>query len=139
LLEELDPELIATCCYLEVDPATRTVRWSSAGHPPALVLAADGAVGWLQGAQAAPLGVPGGGPVQEASATLQPGSLLLLYTDGLVERRGESLDESLRRLELAMRPLGGGLADRCDLLLAELVADRAADDDIALVVLRLLD
>jgi serine phosphatase RsbU (regulator of sigma subunit) len=136
LLEEAEPELIATCCYLEADPATAAVRWSSAGHLPALALAPDGTVRWLEGAQAAPLGVPRCGPVGEASATLAAGSLLLLYTDGLVERRGESLEAGLRRLELALRPRCGGLAEHCDLLLAELVADRPADDEVALLVLR---
>jgi PAS domain S-box-containing protein len=137
LLEELEPELIATCCYLVVDPASGEVGWSSAGHLPAFALSPDGLVRRLEAGQGVPLGVPGGGPVEQAAAALEPGSLLLLYTDGLVERRGEPLDQGLDRLERALRRQRGRLADCCDLLLAELVADQPVDDDIALLALRL--
>jgi serine phosphatase RsbU (regulator of sigma subunit) len=138
LLEDLEPEVIATCCYLVADPASGSVRWSSAGHPPALALSPAGRVWWLDGGQAPPLGVSGGGPVEEAAAVLEPESLLLLYTDGLVERRGESLDAGLGRLERALPSRRGGLTTYCDLLLAELVADHPMDDDIAMLVMRLL-
>jgi PAS domain S-box-containing protein len=138
LLEELEPEVIATCCYLVADPASGGVRWSSAGHLPALALSPAGRVRWLDGVQAPPLGVPGGGPVEEAAAVLEPESLLLLYTDGLVERRGESLDAGLDRLERALPSRRGGLTTYCDLLLAELVADHVMDDDVAMLVMRLM-
>jgi serine phosphatase RsbU (regulator of sigma subunit) len=138
LLEDLEPEVIATCCYLVADPASGSVRWSNAGHLPGLAMAPSGRVRWLDGGQAPPLGVPGGGPVEEAAAVLEPESLLLLYTDGLVERRGESLDAGLGRLERALPSRRGGLTTHCDLLLAELVADHPTDDDIAMLVMGLL-
>ncbi|MFD1053533.1 MASE1 domain-containing protein [Terrabacter terrigena] len=90
------PEMV-TLIYLVFDPSSRELRWSNAGHPPALVVA-DGGSTYLTGALAPPVGVTLDGSFVEASHVLEPGATLLLYTDGLVERRGVSLSVGLDRL-----------------------------------------
>ena len=76
-----------------------TVRYACAGHPPPVLVAADGSARLLWDGRRLPLGVaPSSDPAVEGSATLDRKDQLLLYTDGLVERRGESLDDGLARL-----------------------------------------
>ncbi|WP_245177259.1 SpoIIE family protein phosphatase [Geodermatophilus sp. DF01_2] len=114
------------------------LRWSNAGHPPPVVVRADGRVELLTGLRAdLLLGVSGDSARHEAVITLERGDTVLLYTDGLVERRGEDLDRGLTRLraalaELAARPL----SQMCDGLLDRLV-DPTHTDDVALVAVRL--
>lgn len=116
-----------------VDERARTVTYSTAGHPPPLVLS-DGGSRWLDAGHGTLLGLAPH-PRTEAVATFRAGETLLLYTDGLVERRDEGLTEGLDRLvrvaeaTLAQRPahqLG-------DLLIAALL-EQGARDDVALVV-----
>ena len=74
---------------------------------------------------------------QETTAVLEPGGTLLLYTDGLIERRGESIDQGVETLTAAVDRLAGlPLPVMCDRLLAELLPDEN-DDDVALVAVRL--
>ncbi len=79
-------------------PRSRIIRVANAGHPPPLHQAPDGAAGYLGGGRRVPLGVEPS-PGSEATAVLDPGSTVLLYTDGLIERRGISLDEGLVTLQ----------------------------------------
>ncbi|WP_432492359.1 SpoIIE family protein phosphatase [Kineococcus gypseus] len=114
------------------------LRWSSAGHLPPVLLAPDGTVSALS---AHPpqllLGVDPGTRRTDAAITVDRGSTLLLYTDGLVERRGSSLEGGVERLHDAVAELGGlELEALCDAVLERLVpADH--DDDVALVAVRL--
>lgn len=116
------------------------LRWSSAGHPPPLLITPAGEVSLLgaDGREAdLLLGVDAATVRGESSAQLAPGSTVLLYTDGLVERRRGSLDEGLLHLvatagRLAELPLAG----LCDQLLGRMLSDRP-DDDVALVAIRL--
>lgn len=116
------------------------LRWSSAGHPPPLLIDQDGAVSLLgaDGGEAdLLLGVDPATARRESSAQLAAGSTVLLYTDGLVERRRGSLDDGLAHLvgiagQLAALPLD----ELCDQLLARMLSDRP-DDDVALVAIRL--
>jgi serine phosphatase RsbU (regulator of sigma subunit) len=119
-----------------VDPAAGTLRYSSAGHVPAIVVDVDGRSRMLTAAGSLPLAVVDGLDRPEADVVLPVGSTLLLYTDGLVERRGEDLDEGMSRAAAA-------LADGRHLPPAELAAlltdqllDDAPDDDVALLVYR---
>jgi serine phosphatase RsbU (regulator of sigma subunit) len=122
----------------EIGAGTTRLRWSNAGHPPPVVLAPDGAVTVL--AEDRPdmlLGVDADRPRRESVAVLDRGTTVLLYTDGLVERRDSDLDEGQARLtaalaELADRPL----PELCDLLVERMV-DHHPDDDVALVAVRL--
>jgi GAF domain-containing protein len=128
----LGVERIATLVVAQVDPVTGRVEVASAGHPPPLAVTEDRS--WFLPVDPGP---PLGAPAVRAAAwhgTLDPDSALLLYTDGLVEERGEELGLGLARLaELAV-----GITDPdelCDHVLAH--APRTRDDDIALLALRL--
>ncbi|TFV63234.1 GAF domain-containing protein [Blastococcus sp. CT_GayMR20] len=115
--------------------AQRLLRWSNAGHPPPLLLGPDGAVTVLERMPNRLLGVDPASQRVEHAVLLPPGSTLLLYTDGLTERRGATLDDGLDWLrgEVAgMQDLP--LEELCDRLLA--VLPEALDDDVALLALR---
>ncbi|MDI5964723.1 SpoIIE family protein phosphatase [Streptantibioticus silvisoli] len=118
-----------------IDPAARTVRYSSAGHPPALVAEPGAAVRRLEDAQSAPLAVPTGRARAEAATPIPAGSHLLLYTDGLVERRREVIDAGIDRAAAA---LAGSLHLTPDAVVdhvcAELLAEGHHADDVALLV-----
>jgi PAS domain S-box-containing protein len=111
----------ATVCYAVLDPATGEIEYASAGHPPMLVVSPEGATSWLDGAQSPPLTGLAGGLRRDRSARLEPGSLLVLYSDGLIERRGERPSVGLARL--AEAALG---------------VDTSRDDDVAVLAVRLL-
>ncbi|HWF81898.1 MAG TPA: SpoIIE family protein phosphatase [Streptosporangiaceae bacterium] len=112
------------------DPEQGELRWARAGHLPAVL---------VRNARARPLSQPHGvllgadadGCYEEASTTLRPGDTLLLFTDGLIERRDQAIDESIRTLlKVASRPVAD-VDSYADLLVAELASD--TDDDACLV------
>lgn len=113
------------------DPATRRLSFASAGHPPAyLVCPGSAPASQLVCAPNLPLLVRPDGPKVAAEALLPAGSTLVMYTDGLIERRGETLDAGIARLEAALSGLGDGPLRPDELWAA--VADRvpvASDDD----------
>ena len=115
---------------------TRLLRWSNAGHPPPLLLAPDGSSRLLEtGAQDLMLGVDVTTDRTESTVELLDGHTLLLYTDGLVERRGKNLDDGLDELGRAVADLGQAPLDElCDTLLSRLDGD--TEDDVALVAVR---
>ncbi len=118
-----------------VDRRAGTLRYSSAGHLPAVLGGADGTTRMLDGAQSLPLAVRTGLPRPEAEVALTAGDSLLLYTDGLVERRHEALDEGIAR---AVAAVVDGRELSPDVLAAVLV-DQLLDeqeDDVALLVYR---
>lgn len=120
----------------EVSAGTGTFVWSNAGHLPPLMIEADGAVTILSSEADLLIGLEPGTERSDQQVSLTAGSTVVLYTDGLVERRGESLDDGLDRLRAAAAGLGGiAVSELCDLLLARLVGHR--DDDVALLALRL--
>ena len=127
----------ATCVLAMLDPVSRSFSWSNAGHPPPLVVR-DGVARYLDDAPGVMLGVMSGSGSGEAATQLQPGDLLVLYTDGLVERRGESLEIGLQRLaDAAVAVAAGGAEDVCDGLLARMLpASAVRGDDVALLVVR---
>lgn len=109
--------------------------WSSAGHLPALLRTADGSVEVLAEAPDLMLGVLPATERHDHRCDLSAGDTLLLYTDGLVERRGEDLDDGIAWLSDTLAHAGAaGLDELCELLLRETAY--AQDDDIALLVLR---
>jgi serine phosphatase RsbU (regulator of sigma subunit)/anti-sigma regulatory factor (Ser/Thr protein kinase) len=129
------PEMV-TLMYLVFDPATHQVRFTNAGHPPALVIA-NGQSTYLGDGLAPPVGVTADDQFTESGHELPAGATLLLYTDGLIERRGESIQVGLDRLssEAAARETSD-LEVLCDSLLSSLVEPDSIADDIALVALR---
>ncbi|MGW1899440.1 SpoIIE family protein phosphatase [Streptomyces hirsutus] len=120
----------------EADDGHWKLSWTNAGHPPPLLISHDGLADYLTDGHGILLGTGTHGPRTDAVALLPPGSTLLLYTDGLIEEPGHTLDEGLRRLRqhaaaLAHRPL----ASFTDHLLRR-VRPVANDDDVALLALR---
>lgn len=127
-------ERMATLIYGIVDPSTRTLHYASAGHPPALLAAPDGSSLYLEDGRNPPLGIRGA-KSEEAVVELEPGTVLMLYTDGLVERRDQSIDDGLTRLQEAVDPRAESLDALCASVVAGLGADEVGDD-VAFVALR---
>jgi PAS domain S-box-containing protein len=135
LWTEAEESQMATMLYLIVDPAASTVRWVNAGHPPPLVLG-GGEVHFLKGDASVPLGVLPFPTYEEVTAPMEPGKSLLLYTDGLVERPGEHIDDGLAELAERAREAPEDPQGLLDHLLATLVPSGGAADDVALLTLR---
>jgi serine phosphatase RsbU (regulator of sigma subunit) len=113
------------------------MRWSSAGHPPPFTVSADGDVTMLDRQPEIMLGVDARARRTEETAVLTAGTTVLLYTDGLIERRDSDLDAGLNRLRGGLTELAGlPLLPMCDQLLERLVQGRPTDD-VALVAIRL--
>jgi CheY-like chemotaxis protein len=132
LLLTLIPDEMATICLMDIEPASGAVRLANAGHPPPLLLTSGG-TSYLT--QRSPLLGLRGPATSRATFTLAPGDALVLYTDGLIERRQQSLDEGLRTLAAAAATVEDDLERFCDRLLTD-VGPAEPDDDIAVVVLR---
>ncbi|MFF7882615.1 PP2C family protein-serine/threonine phosphatase [Streptomyces sp. NPDC020794] len=137
----VDGALATTAVQTVIDRAALTVTYSRAGHPPPLLAHGDGAVEVLDSATDPPLGAGDDSlPRCEATVGYGPGSTLVLYTDGLIERRGEDIYAGLDRLAHSVEHhhLLGPEA-LADAVLADLVPAprRGPDDDTALVVIRL--
>ncbi|GAA2164278.1 serine phosphatase RsbU (regulator of sigma subunit) [Humibacillus xanthopallidus] len=133
------PEMV-TLLYLVHDPSTGSLRFSNAGHPPALVVH-DGESTYLTGGLAPPLGVTSEAIFSEATSDLAPGATLLLYTDGLVERRGEPITQGLAHLadevvDSVRSAPEQDLETLCDHVLGAMIDARQVADDVALVALR---
>ncbi|MDH6119379.1 PP2C family protein-serine/threonine phosphatase [Kitasatospora sp. GAS204B] len=129
----------ATAVETHIDWDTHTIKYSSAGHPPPGLLHTDGTVELLDQATDPPLGArPEPVPRPEAAIAFSEGDTLVLYTDGLVERRREDIDTSLARLANSLR-CHRGLAPEplADALLHDLLPVGGATDDTALVIVRL--
>jgi PAS domain S-box-containing protein len=129
----LGADLMTTMLFAILEIDSGTLRFVNAGHPPPLVVEEDGTTRIFEGA-GPPLGVMDTWRYEERVATLSPGMTALLYTDGLVERRGERLDAGLARLRDACT----AGADPEALVAAALKATdaAAADDDVTLVAVR---
>jgi serine phosphatase RsbU (regulator of sigma subunit) len=125
--------MCATVVCAVIDHNDDTVTYARAGHPPPLVLRSSGTV-WLDQVQGLPLAVDVGVRRQNASTRFGRGDLLVMYTDGLTERRGESCDVGLERLRSsAQLRHGAEVGAVADGLLSDLLPDGASDDVILLV------
>jgi serine phosphatase RsbU (regulator of sigma subunit)/anti-sigma regulatory factor (Ser/Thr protein kinase) len=142
-LNELMQELgvrephFATCVYAVFDAVTGTCEVASAGHLPPLLVRPDGSNELLDVPQAPPLGV-GSGLIQSRTLNVEDGSLLVLYTDGLVEKRSRDIDEGIGRLRDIFGPGSADeeLEELCRATLAGVYADEHRDD-IAVLMARL--
>lgn len=129
----------ATAVATFVDFDTRTITYSSAGHPPPALVHADGRVEFLDRATDPPLDArPDPLPRIQAATSYTDGATLVLYTDGLVERRREDIDTGLARLADSLRRHRADDPERlADAVLLELLPPGGATDDTALVIVRL--
>ena len=138
-LTELGTDRFATCLIAVLDPRTGMTSIVRAGHPEPVLRRPDGTGAWLDIPGGLPLGLAAQGaqPVYPASETvLEPGSTLVLCTDGLIEARTADIDEGRSRLLGALRTGPGhpdGLADH---LLHSMAAHTGEEDDVALLILR---
>ncbi|MFI5767434.1 SpoIIE family protein phosphatase [Streptomyces sp. NPDC051658] len=127
----------ATCLYAVYDPVSRRCAMVSAGHPPPAVVAPDGTVSYVPLNPGPPLGV-NGLPFEVAEVELAPGSLLVLYTDGLIEGRDSDLDEGMAELSRRLSRPGTTTAPLRKLG-QEIVSGRPAHqlaDDVTLLLAR---
>jgi hypothetical protein len=138
----LYPGTYATCVYGVLHDGSSDGTWyfdyTAAGHPPPLLITAAGEARYLEEGHGPLLGVDPDLPRSSAKEFLPPGSTILLYSDGLVERRGEPLDHGLTRLRRHAARLAAQPPDAvCEQLLSALVVDIDAADDVALLAVRL--
>ena len=133
LLRQLVPGRTATALYLVLDPYAGSLVASSAGHPPPLVVASGDAT-FVDLPGSAPLGATRHPTYEDCEHEVDPGSTLVLYTDGLVERPGESLNAGLERLRTVVRAAEDDLEHLADRLVDELLPGGAAEDDAALLL-----
>jgi len=127
-----EDSVMATVIYLVFDPTSGRVRLANAGHLPPLQANPDGSTLYLDGGRSLPLGVQGITTYTDAEYELSPGSTLLLYTDGLIEKRRRPIDEGLARLAACVGD-HGDLEELCDRLLAQL--GPSGEDDVTLLTL----
>jgi PAS domain S-box-containing protein len=137
-------DLSATCLYAVYDPVSRRCTLARAGHPMPAVVTPDGAVEYLDLPAGPPLGL-GGLPFEEAEVELPEGSLLVLYTDGLIESRQRDIDAGLDAMRKVLGAVHHGadsfpgarpsLDAVCDSLIEALIPGQA-EDDAALLVAR---
>ncbi|MFF3767835.1 SpoIIE family protein phosphatase [Streptomyces sp. NPDC001922] len=135
LLADLDAGVFATCCYIELDPATGRAHAVRAGHPPPLLRHPDGRTEQLQLAGGTLLGVDPDATYPVNELELPRGSVLALYTDGLVEQPGVDIDQGVEAvLSCLARTPPDSLEHLADLLVRQ--ARRAPDrpDDVALLL-----
>jgi CheY-like chemotaxis protein/anti-sigma regulatory factor (Ser/Thr protein kinase) len=131
-------EMVATLLYMVIDPERGEAHFASAGHPPPLLIGADGEARYLEHRHAPPLGVAAHSRYEDAAAELAPGATVLLYTDGVVERRGETLDVGLERLQDAALAAPQALDALCSQVLRVALNGAGVQDDAALLALRRL-
>jgi PAS domain S-box-containing protein len=137
LVRSLDGGQMATLAYVVVEPDLASARIASAGHVPPLLIGPDGHASYVDVTPDPPLGVFESAAHGEFELAIEPGSTLVLYTDGLVEERGVSIDLGLDALrEAAERP--GDPEELCDRLVEAMLALHPANDDIAVLALRAL-
>ncbi|MFS8197857.1 SpoIIE family protein phosphatase [Streptomyces sp. CWNU-52B] len=137
LLIDLGSELFASCVYLRLDPARGRVVTARAGHPPPLLRTPDGRVRVLDLAGGPLLGIDAAADYPTTEVALPPGSLLVLYTDGLVESPGVDIEDALagvaeRLAEIGDRPLD----EVADSLVRHSGTAEQRVDDVALLLLR---
>ncbi|MFI1353898.1 SpoIIE family protein phosphatase [Streptomyces sp. NPDC020898] len=131
---DLSEVYLATCIYAVYDSVTRRCTFANAGHLPPVILEPGEAALMLDVPPGMPLGV-GGEPFEEVEVELPEGSLLALYTDGLVESRDHPLDEGLQAFVGALTDPSQPLEDVCDHVLSTLDTHHG-EDDIALLMAR---
>ncbi|MEV4944868.1 SpoIIE family protein phosphatase [Streptomyces sp. NPDC053755] len=135
LLIALDPGQFASCCYIVLDPRTGATQAVRAGHPQPLLRHPEGETQVMDLAGGLVLGIDADATYPVTEVRLEPGAVLALFTDGLVEQPGHDIDEGVERLRRTFSATGSApLAETADRLIRD--ARRATDrpDDIALLL-----
>ena len=138
LASEIDATQIATCVYAVHDPSDGRLSYASAGHLPILIRDPDGTVSSADEPTGPPLGT-GGWIHTSVTAPLGPGCTAVLYTDGLIERRGQDIDDGVAALMSALSGATGSPQVICDRLMRALGVTAEHDDDVAVLVLQYPD
>lgn len=141
--EALTANPVTTVCLARIEPAPPTdthpgwrLRWSTAGHPPPLLLTPDGQARYLAAQPDLPIGVDTGMPRRDHTRSLTPGSTVILYTDGLTEHPDRPIDQSMARLAAhATAHAGLPLQELIDTLADHHPSD--GHDDMALLAIRI--
>ncbi|MEV7246731.1 SpoIIE family protein phosphatase [Streptomyces sp. NPDC093248] len=140
MLRHQQPNLYATAVIARFRPGDPHVVWAAAGHPPAVVRAPDGTVRVLDTRPGVMLGVPIPFEYADHTEELAPGSTLVLYTDGLVERRAQGIDPGIELLGRTLAALDESVLEDLDgcaeSLLKPLVHDSERDDDVCILLCR---
>lgn len=145
VLEQLDsvarliPDAFCTTVFVAViDTESSTVKYSCAGHVPPVLVPGASTPRLLSDASSVPLAVHRDGPRPQATCQLVPGSTLMLYTDGLVERRDQPIDNQIDRVvRVVADTVNLPLEEVADAVLGRMAPDRGYDDDVAIVLYRL--
>ncbi|MFJ9817551.1 SpoIIE family protein phosphatase [Streptomyces sp. NPDC101151] len=137
LLIDLGADLFASCLYLRLDPARGQAVMARAGHPPPLLRRPDGRVRVLDLAGGPLLGIDAAATYPTTEVCLTPGTVLALYTDGLVESPGVDIEDSLVELGALLAEVGDQpLENLADELVRHSAAARERMDDVAVLLLR---
>ncbi|MFD7787093.1 SpoIIE family protein phosphatase [Streptomyces nojiriensis] len=134
VVADLGEDEMATCVYAVHDAASGVCVIARAGHPPPAVVTPGGAITFLDGPPGTPLGT-GGRDFRTEEVRLPPGSLLVLYTDGLIEARDRDLDQGMAQLAGALRRVEQPLEELCEEIL-RLLLPCAQQDDVAVLLAR---
>lgn len=136
-VQHFEPDTMATVLLAMFEPSFERLHLSSAGHLPPLLARPDHPTILVEVPADQPIGVPGGLRRRAMAIELPPGGLICFYTDGLVERRGVSLDVGIERLRDSV--LAGPVAALCRKLMARLLGADAPGDDVAVLAVRRQD
>jgi anti-sigma regulatory factor (Ser/Thr protein kinase) len=129
-----DKDVGATCLYAVYDPVTRWCSMARAGHPPPVLVLPDGSVDVIDAPAGPPLGF-GSLPFEKVDVQLPEGSLLALYTDGLIESRTKDVSQGIAELQRRLSAPAESLEEICDRVLSGLEPESPADD-VALLLAR---
>jgi anti-sigma regulatory factor (Ser/Thr protein kinase)/FixJ family two-component response regulator len=135
LVQSLSPGRMATLLYMVLEPDGRNATFANAGHLPPLVVEDGRPPQLLEGARGVPLGVIPYAAFDESGARIEPGSTLVLYTDGLVEERGISIEIRLDELQRVATPAFQGPNELCERLLEQMLPEGPGVDDVAVLAL----
>jgi anti-sigma regulatory factor (Ser/Thr protein kinase)/putative methionine-R-sulfoxide reductase with GAF domain len=133
LIRQLEPDRSATLVYVVFDPRSRAVQMVTAGNPPPLIVSPAGDASFVQVPPSAPLGATARADYVVVESHLEPGSRLVLYTDGLIETPSEPLDAGLERLRQVASVEVEEVDAFCEYVFQSLLPTGPHEDDAALV------
>jgi serine phosphatase RsbU (regulator of sigma subunit)/anti-sigma regulatory factor (Ser/Thr protein kinase) len=136
MLAHIAPATMTTGMYLTLDPERETLVVVNAGHPPPLVIDPDGRARYLHISPNVALGVSRGSRYHAQECELRSGSTIVLYTDGVVEVRGEALDAGLERMRRVAESVSTTPQEIVDAIVEQMVAEGRPSDDVAILVAR---